>query len=99
MKHDNLSDFFQWVFAFLVMIAGAALTAETAPGGFLVILAGALILPSFSEWTNQNLKVRFPLFVRVLFFIAFLLAGTWFSGARMQNDLKFEELPRIQTYR
>lgn len=99
MKHENLSDFFQWLLAFLVMISGAALTAETAPGGFLIIFAGSLMLPSFSEWTQRALKIRFPLVLRVVFFIFFLLAGTWFSGRRMQSDLKAEERPRLEMYR
>lgn len=81
------------------MIAGAALTAETAPGGFLVILAGSLMLPSFSHWTQKMLRFRFPLFLRVFFFVVLLLAGTWFSGSRMQSDLKAEEMPRLEIYR
>lgn len=99
MKNDNLSDFLLWVFAFIVLIAGAALTSETVPGGLCVILAGALMLPSFSQWSESLLHVRVPLWARAGMFIVFLFIGTWFSGERMRSDLELPKKTQMEMYR
>ncbi len=99
MKHETFSDFFLWIFAFVFLIAGAALTSETVPGGMFVILGGSLLLPSFSQWSEKIVRVRFPFFVRVAGFIVFLLVGVWFSGERMRSDLELPMKTQIQMYR
>lgn len=99
MKHENLSDFLLWIFAFLFLIGGAALTSETAPGGLFIIFGGTLMLPSFSSWSENVFKVKIPLWVRVGAFAIFLLVGAWFSGEKMRSDLELPRSTQMGMYR
>ncbi len=73
---------FAWIFSVLFIVGGIGMFVESFLSGFLVLLAGIIILPPFNKILEEKAKLKITTWLKVIIVFVLLV----FAGMAMPNE-------------
>lgn len=81
-KTIGVKNIFAWIFSVLFIVAGIGMFVESFLSGFLMLLAGIIILPPFNKILEEKANLKLTTWLKVIIVLVLLV----FSGMAIPNN-------------